>query len=334
MKSIKLVYFLLVLCMSCFTSGANFESNNILDQLQKLKIELVAPGSICSNEIMQELYQVSDKSNQNFLVPKKCFSSPNELHSGSDEIRFECFKHALYNENSDVIWAIRGGYGAAKIIDKLRTLPKPQKPKIFIGYSDNTALHLFLSQEWGWKTLHGACMYEIFDPKKNISNFQKLITFLNNQNTGLHTTRSLEIKDLYPLNLSASNSHSIVASKMTGGNLTMLQTSIGTHWQVQTQDKILFIEDIHMQPYHVDRTLLHLMQANILHNVKAVIFGNFDNNNPQVISVLKNFAHSLKIPVFKTDRFGHGPINDPIMYNSESKIVKIGTNRYKVIINY
>ena len=111
-----------------------------------------------------------------------------------------------------------------------------------------------------------------------------------------------------------------LSGKLIGGNLCILQCGIGTNWQLDPSDKILFFEDIDERGYRVDRMLMHLQQANILEKAKAIIFGDFvggkePNGTSLILPVLQRFADSIDLPVFSLPGCGHGPENFPLPFN-------------------
>lgn len=320
---LAMTYTLLLPTFPALAEG-NFSKYNaeFISATKGLKIHVVAPASGTTEPLMRDLYNIK---NIELIIPRHCFDRPSAFHSNSDDIRFKCFKDAILDPTSRIIWALRGGYGSAKIISELKKLPRPPQ-KIFIGFSDNTALHLFLTQEWGWATIHGAGIVELLSPDKDRLNFVKLAKILTSK------THKPQISGLKPVNSIAQNALPIKGS-LTGGNMTIVQTSIGTDWQIQAQDKIIFLEDVSIKPYQVDRGLLHLKQAGVFNKVKAIIFGNFDDDNKEVVEILKSFADNLNIPVFKTNRFGHRKINDPIIYNVSSEIAKSSGNDFTLTMN-
>jgi len=215
-----------------------------------------------------------------------------------------------------------------RTIDSRIKLPKPNKQKIFIGYSDITALHIFFNQEWGWKTIHGPSLIELVLDKKDISSMLKLARIIT------HKVKETTVENIIPLNKIAKNTSKIDAS-LTGGNLTMVTTSLGTKWFIKAEGKILFLEDVGAKPYQIDRLLNHLKQAKVFEGVKAIIFGSFDQDDKSTMEVLKIFAEEIKIPVFKTDRLGHQKFNDPIICNSPSFIAPSAKNGYfNLVMNW
>ena len=142
-------------------------------------------------------------------------------------------------------------------------------------------------------------------------------------------TKYLKLTKLKPLNKIAKNINKI-EGKTTGGNLTLIQTGIGTAWQIDTNNKILFIEDTNVNGYKLDRILQQLNNTGLLKNVKAIILGDFGNNKEN-LKVLEHFANEINIPVFKTNEFGHQKTNLPFGINFNGTIKK-EKDKYVVVM--
>lgn len=147
-----------------------------MSDINENKIILVAPASWIDNDeskTMQKSYPT--------LWSKIFFqyAGKYEYLSNADEQRYQYFKTALFCKDSSVVWATRGGHGCARLIPYLLNQSKPPVHKWVIGYSDITALHLFVGQKWGWKSIHGAVGKEIIDSKKDPKNFQFLEEILS-----------------------------------------------------------------------------------------------------------------------------------------------------------
>lgn len=283
------------------------------DILKNKKLYVIAPASRLGPEKIQQLESLKQF---NIVIPENTFSDAIIFHANSDEKRFELLKEALLMPaNPDtILWAFRGGYGAARLMPELIQLAPPQQKKIFIGYSDMTALHLFLSQNWQWQTIHGAGIGELLNPNKDPQNFQKIADMIEKK------TGDFKIEHLKPLNSLAEKTTEL-SGRLTGGNLTIIEDSLGTPWQIQSEGKILLLEDLDVKGYHVDRSLVHLNQAGVFKNVKAIVFGDIIAADENVPLALTRFANEMNIPIFKSDSFGHGKINYPWVYNAESDIV-------------
>jgi muramoyltetrapeptide carboxypeptidase len=286
-------------------------------------IKLVAPASGTDPKRVEKL-----RSLPYLDIPENLMEHAIVYHSTTDKERLAFLKKALYDSpNHSVVWSLRGGYGSARLIDELKKLPKPKHEKIFIGYSDITALHLFLAQEWNWKPVHGAVLNELLIPSRDPQNFQRLASLIaartnkNSSSTMKNPSAKIWIDQLKPLNSEARKLKK-VSGLLTGGNITMIETSLGTDWQIQSQDKILFLEDVNMEGYQLDRALYHLKQAGVFKNVRAIVFGDLIKYPEEINFALDRFAAEIQIPVFKTNQFGHGTQNFPLVYHAESAIVK------------
>jgi muramoyltetrapeptide carboxypeptidase len=230
---------------------------------------------------------------------------------------------ALHNEKSRYIWCLRGGYGSTRLLSFLKDVPAPATPKLLIGSSDITAFHIFLNQKWGWPSLHAAplktvVMSEISE--ESVSNLKDLLL-------GAQTKKKHD--HLIPLNNAAIQSLSINAP-IIGGNLTLVETSLGTFWQVDAFEKIVFLEEVDERGYRIDRSLVHLFQAGIFDHAKAVIFGDFiggeeKDGSSLIEPVLQRFADSLSIPVLKMEGIGHG-VNDLPLPLGIPLILETGAN--------
>ncbi len=293
---------------------------NFQKAFQERKIQLVAPASAGDPEAIAALKTIP---HFNIDVPENLIEKSILFHANSDENRFLQLKNALYDKSSNtVIWTLRGGYGSARLIDSLSQCPKPETEKTFIGSSDITALHLFLSQKWGWKTIHGAGLAKLVDPKQDPENLERIATIISK------SQKTLCLNPLIPLNTAAAKTKKI-SGRITGGNLSIIQTSIGTTWQIKTSGKILFLEEVGEKGYRVDRILTHFKQAGLLKNVSAIVLGQWiapdDPKDSTVLEglnvAIERFAKDTQIPVFKNNQFGHGRINYPIVYQAKSDIM-------------
>lgn len=241
------------------------------------------------------------------------------------ELQLEQLKEALYSD-SKAIWCARGGYGSMRLIPHLKKLRPPKRSKILLGFSDITALHLFFTQNWGWTTFHSANIsgMSVSDSRKKETRLLKDVL--------LGKTAEYTFTGLIPLNEAARNTGTI-RGKLTGGNLRILQSSLGTDWELQTKNKILFFEDVGERGYSVHRMLEQLRQAKLLHRgVKAVVAGQFTeseekNGNDLVPDALMRFAQEVSYPVFKNLPSGHGKTNYPLPLNTvcELSLGKRGT---------
>ena len=242
------------------------------------------------------------------------------FHSNTYDVRLNHLKNALSAEDSVAVWCIRGGYGTANLLHELSDLQKPAQPKLVIGFSDITALHIFVNQKWGWSSLHGPVLWQVAN---NVIS-EKSKTDLENVIFGRNSKQKFE---LTKMNNAPSDN---IESSITGGNLTIIQNSIGTSWQIQPENKILLLEEVDEEPYKIDRSLNHLKQSGIFNDATAIIFGDLTASKEHLFSdklysqkidlTLKDFAREAYIPVFRIENIGHGDINHPIALNTNAAL--------------
>ncbi|UYL08080.1 LD-carboxypeptidase [Bdellovibrio sp. SKB1291214] len=251
------------------------------------------------------------------LVPRipKGLIKPHFLHANEDEARFEFLKNAIQSKDSSVIWCMRGGYGSNRLVPMLAKLKKPKEPKLLIGISDITSLHTFLTQEWGWSTLH-APLLDRLGRGLVASKFEKeLHGILFGQET------DVEFKKLKPLNDQARNIK-LLKSRVVGGNLAVLQTTLGTPWQIDAKKSLLFLEDTGERGYRVDKMLEHMRQAGVFKQCHGLILGDFIGGNEpgsdqsKLKQVFKRWSEDLDLPIFQGLEAGHDVIQRPVPLNT------------------
>jgi muramoyltetrapeptide carboxypeptidase len=223
---------------------------------------------------------------------------------------------AAIASDAKAIWCLRGGYGSMRLIPHLLRLRPPPRPKLFVGFSDITALHLFFSQRWNWPVIHGRTISQMH-PEAAGTPDRRLLTDVIFGKKGQHTFRKL-----VPLN-AAARAPGTVSGAITGGNLRILQSSLGTRWELETRGKILFIEDVAERGYSVDRMLEQLYQAKLLdRGPKALVLGDFteghEKDGRELVSVaIERFAARVPYPVLRGLPAGHDPeTNYPVPFNT------------------
>jgi muramoyltetrapeptide carboxypeptidase len=176
-----------------------------------------------------------------------------------------------------------------------------REPKVFLGYSDATALHVFLWQKLGWVTFYGPMVAAGFDKGAagyDEESFRKAVC---------NTSGGWRV-DLRGEPLAEGEAEGV----LLGGCLTMLQATIGTPWELDTTDSILLLEDRGMKPFQVDRALMHLRQAGKFAKVRGVIFGEFPEceapeGSEEVRSIALRLTADLSVPVVFGAAVGHTP---------------------------
>lgn len=275
-------------------------------------IDIVAPASATALETFQEGIRALENFGFQPRYPKNLFH-PSPLFANTDDRRFEFLKKALLAKDSKAVWCVRGGYGSLRLLPELNRVKKPSTPKIFIGFSDITTLHVFLNQKWGWPTFHGPVLDRFGKHAAPAAEMNELWRILQGK-------KAEQVFRLKPLNAIA-RSPKTVHGPMAGGNVAVLQSSIGTPWQVDFSGRIVFFEDIGERPHRMDRMLTQMIQAGLFRKARAIVFGNMELTDAEDRrclwkDVIQSFAKGQKIPVLKGMSAGHG---------SQQRMVPFGT---------
>ncbi len=234
--------------------------------------------------------------------------------AGSDRERAADLTAAFRDPKTKAILCVRGGYGAARLLERLDFSVMRKHPKIFIGYSDITSLHASLLTKAGLISFHGPMLNSDF-LKPKMPEFARA-AFLR------VLTRAEPAGNIAQGYAKAARSlrKGRASGPLVGGNLSILCTTLGTPWQPDFRGAILFLEDLDEAPYRFDRMLTHLRNAGVLRQVAGVAVGiNAHCGDPKarrckeyrqtLEEVLADRLLPLKVPVVIDLPFGHVPHN-------------------------
>lgn len=231
--------------------------------------------------------------------------------AGSDKERLADLHEMFSNKNIKAIITIRGGYGSGRLVEKIDYELIRKNPKIFVGYSDITALHLAIHKIAGLVTFHGPVALSTFNDYST-KYFLKVLT--SPEPVGVIETPSRS-----PLQ-KTSGIFSIVTGTaggaLIGGNLTMVTATLGTPFEIDTKGKILFLEEVSEEPYDLDRMLTQLRLAGKLEQAAGIILDKCAKCGPQaykpafentlsVEEVCFDRLHDLPCPVIFGLSIGH-----------------------------
>lgn len=229
--------------------------------------------------------------------------------AGTDQERVDDIHDMFKDKTVKAVFCIRGGYGASRLLDKIDYRVIKNNPKIFVGYSEITALQMAFLEKAGLVTFAGPMVaVDFYDEISPYTNDFFWATITSNKKMG---------KISYPEDQNMPNLNKGIASgRLLGGNLAVFAALLGTNYFPNPTGKILLIEDIGELPYRVDRMLNQLRLAGILKKVKGVILGRFVDCNERdpnkktltLGEVMDHYIGSLKIPSIYT--FPHGHIKD------------------------
>ena len=254
-------------------------------------VDIVAPSSHPKNRDWKKGLALLESWGLKVRFPKKSLDRWG-FHSNTNGRRWRLLRKSFENSRSKAVWCLRGGYGSQKLMERFKQ--KPPHEKLFIGFSDATAIHLRLNK-WGYPSLHGPFVSDL--PRLSQSHQENLRRILFGKKT------EQIFKNLKVFRPSGKK---ILKAPLMGGNLTVIQTSLGCSWFPRFQSHFLFLEDVNEEPYHLDRMLHHLFFAGALKGVKALVLGSFHPVKPsQLHGVLQSFSEFLKIPVVTGLPCGH-----------------------------
>jgi muramoyltetrapeptide carboxypeptidase len=264
------------------------------------RIGIVSPSSPAEASAiaagMEELRRLG------FVVQEPAAMDAQGYFAGGHEERLQQFCKTIDNKNVDGVIATRGGYGANYLID-FRLATRLQGPKCLVGFSDLNILQLLMLEVRGWAGFYGPMVAAGFNHGAGQPLGYDMASFL--QAVG-ETKRKWNI----PLRGTALVSGS-ASGRIMGGCLTLLQTTVGTGFQVNAKGAILVLEDRGVKPYQVDRMLRHLYQAGIFAGVKGIVLGDFPDcdppapGSPIVPEICAEILGPLRVPIVSGAPIGH-----------------------------
>lgn len=257
-------------------------------------VALVAPAGPMAEERIQVALQRCEQFGFQPVLGRAARGRRGFL-AGSDAERLADLQEMLLRDDIDAIWALRGGYGTMRL---LSALEPPRTPRAFIGFSDNTALHLWLLHH-GFVSFHGPhAGGELPDFALDV--FQRVL--FDAAAPGVLPVP----QGASPTTLQAG----VAEGVLLGGNLALLAALCGTPWQPSARGRILFFEDVGEPGYRVDRLLQQLLLAGALEDVAGLAIGQFtDSGEPGedeiVQEVLREFAAHIGVPAVSGFPIGH-----------------------------
>lgn len=232
--------------------------------------------------------------------------------AGTDEQRFADLQQMLDDTSIKAIFFTKGGYGTLRIIDSIDWTAFKASPKWLVGYSDITLLHCHV-HGFGIQSLHSVMLQGI--PKSNAASSETIKTALFGENLSYSVAA-----------LPENRVGEAIEGTLIGGNLSMLYAVVGSASDIDTTDKILFIEDIDEYLYHYDRMLISLKRAGKLNNLKAVIIGDMIDIKDSTIPFGKTYQEitleHFDCPVYFGFPSGHSEDNRALIMGRKIKITQ------------
>ena len=280
-------------------------------------VDVIAPSSYTSKKNVKAGVDYLKSLGLVVRLPKDLVR-PDFVYANNTKKTLEHIKKAFYNKDSKAVWCLRGGSGGFRLMKELSKWKRPKHNKIFIGISDTTFIHMFLNQKWGWKTLH-APMVSMLGPKKTSRAEKKDL-----ERVILGKSNKAIFNQLTPMNKAALKSKKI-SGEVVGGNLCIVESTVGTFYAPKFKNKIVFLEDIDERGYALERSLEHLRIAGVFNGIKAVVFGDFVGGEERdgkdfTMIALKRFAENSNFPVIRGVKSGHGALVRTLPFNTHAEL--------------
>ncbi|TBR19579.1 MAG: LD-carboxypeptidase [Chitinophagaceae bacterium] len=246
----------------------------------------------CIDELQNWGYQVK--------IGKTVGGTSTNYFSGTDDERLNDLQQLLDDDNVKAILCARGGYGISRIIDNIDFTKFLKNPKWIIGFSDVTVLHSNIYRNYKVATLHAPMAAAFNDGESKNEYVQSLYRALSGE----------KMEYIIPKN--ELNRIGTTTGILVGGNLTLMANLIGTNSDVDTNGKILFLEDVGEYLYNIDRMFLQLKRSGKLKNLAGLIIGEFSDSKDtvqpfgkSVYTIIKDNILEYKFPVCFGFPVGH-----------------------------
>jgi muramoyltetrapeptide carboxypeptidase len=292
-------------------------------------IMVVAPAKYLDKERVALAKKRLEQMGFKVRIPAGLFRKKGFL-GGSDEERAAEIMAAFSDPEVKAIFPGTGGYGTTRIIDKLDYDLIRRNPKILVGFSDITGLHIAINQKTGLVTFHSPNPEWGLGVEKNLSPFaakwfwRALLAKEYGSDKG-YLIRTHESDPPSPgdekIFEDVPRPYTMHGGKargrLIGGNLSVIHAMMGTPFEIQTDGKLLFIEDVGEAPYRVDRMLQTLRLAGKFDHVAGIMLGQFTareeeagwDDDETIDEVLQDFFGKLDVPVVTHSPIGHVRFN-------------------------
>jgi muramoyltetrapeptide carboxypeptidase len=241
---------------------------------------------------------------------KNIFKKHNQF-AGTDEDRADDLQWAIDHKTAKAILIAGGGYGALRIIDQINVMPLLKNPKWIIGYSDTTVIQSRLAKHH-IASIHGTMAFQ----------------FTKNEEATLSIKRLLFGEKInYQIPVHPLNRPGNITAEMTGGNLSLIYALSGSVDDLETKNKILFLEDLDEQLYHIDRMMLQLKRSNKLENIAGLVVGGMTEMKDNAVpfgktaeEIIMDAVKEYKYPVCFNFPAGHIEKNMALILGKKAEL--------------
>lgn len=271
-------------------------------------VGLVALSSAVEIEELGEALAFLDELGLRYKVSSTIGAKYKYL-AGTDEERFAEFHAMVEDPEVKAIFCVKGGYGSARIAEKIDYALLAENPKIFWGFSDLTYLHIAINEFSDLVTFHGPM---IMKPRRMDELSKKMF---------LQLFTPMEVQYTEMISPLTTISEGVARGQLTGGNLRRLVSTLGTKFEIRTDGKILVLEDIAETIPRIDSMLQQLKQARKLDQLAGVVIGSFtqtEADEGELLMLMHEYFADLEVPVVAGFKIGHDTTNIAIPLGAEA----------------
>jgi muramoyltetrapeptide carboxypeptidase len=230
-----------------------------------------------------------------------------------DERRAARFTEMWIDPRVDAVIGGTGGYGAVRMLPYLDPAIFSAHPKAFVGYSDITVLHIWLERLAGLRAFHGPTVDDLIPSARDVTTSSLLAALTTPRPTtrmGRDTARSVR--------------PGRATGRLVGGNLALVQQTIGTPYEIDTTDAILFLEEVRDPMSFVDERLVQLRATGLLAKVRGIVFGHLSldrSEEDDFEDFVLDLIGDLGVPVLMDFPAGHDSPNLTLPLGTEVELV-------------
>jgi muramoyltetrapeptide carboxypeptidase len=266
------------------------------------RLAVVAPASPCAEDAVRRGALELETLGFDVPIDERVFSVAGGYLAGEPALRAAHLQEAFADPAVAGIVCVRGGYGSAQLLPLLDAGAVAASPKVFVGYSDITALHTWLQQQAGLVSFHGPMLEGRFADRARYDRESFVRAVSVTEPMGAIVPPSLEVWR-----------PGEAAGVLVGGTLTQLASSLGTPWAFDPPPGcVLFFDEVNERPYRLDRLLTQLVQAGIVGRASAIVFNELpgcDEPGGQVrgVDAVRRVLEGFAGPVVGGFPSGHTP---------------------------
>jgi muramoyltetrapeptide carboxypeptidase len=278
-------------------------------------IGIVSPSGKIKREFILNASSVLKTWGYKVVIGDSAFKEHN-YYAGTDEERAKDLQKMLDDDKIKAILCSRGGYGCIRIMKKLNFKRFKKNPKWIIGFSDISILHSHINSNLKISSIHGKMAIN-FPSNENIDLSTNLINnILKGQNYSYHSPDN------------SLNKFGTAKAKLVGGNLSVINCILSTKYDIDTDDKILLLEEVGENLHHIDRMMNHFEMTGKFKKIKAAIIGSFSETKDKApgfgknaYEIISEYLNKLNIPIAYNFDNGHISTNYPVILGAEHKLV-------------